>query len=449
MSNAAREDGSNVAHEKLSQQVVAEEAGYFYIYLSNDSNTGSEAFSRGKLGTSFDDFTIQTSESYIVQQIDYYPYGMVARDFKRLGEKHTNDLFQGKTYEDLTKWYDFHARQYDAALGRWFGVDPQDQFASPYVGMGNNPVMMVDPDGELAWFVPAIFAGVQLGVDLIRNDFKMDGKQIAMSLLKGGLQGTLAAIGPAGIATWQGALSSAVSSQLPAAQISIRGLTLGISPSFSLGSNNFNLGTNVFGSIQVGDFSVGTSLMTGYGSGFSGRANFEQRFSYGIGYSNGNFGLSLYQSQYGSIDGTSQSVGGIGISGKDWSLRYENDWPLGDGGDRFRTAALRGQYKDFSAGFNLFTGAPKEDASGGRITSQIKGVDYYEERGGTSEYRLGAAYIGYRNYHIGANSETVRHLIQNKIIHKTFGYAYFRVHEQYVKPRLYTRYSSYNPYSLW
>ena len=48
MSNKAREDGSNVAHEKLSQQVVAEEPGYFYIYLSNDSNTGSEAFSREK-----------------------------------------------------------------------------------------------------------------------------------------------------------------------------------------------------------------------------------------------------------------------------------------------------------------------------------------------------------------------------------------------------------------
>lgn len=39
---------------------------------------------------------------------------------------------------------------YDAALGRWFGVDPQNQFASPYLAMGNNPVMMVDPDGERA-----------------------------------------------------------------------------------------------------------------------------------------------------------------------------------------------------------------------------------------------------------------------------------------------------------
>jgi hypothetical protein len=50
MSQAAREDGTNVPHEKLSQEVVADEAGYFYIYLSNDSQTGSEAISR-YLGT--------------------------------------------------------------------------------------------------------------------------------------------------------------------------------------------------------------------------------------------------------------------------------------------------------------------------------------------------------------------------------------------------------------
>ena len=28
-------------------------------------------------------------------------------------------------YDELTGWHDFHARQYDATLGRWFGTDPQ------------------------------------------------------------------------------------------------------------------------------------------------------------------------------------------------------------------------------------------------------------------------------------------------------------------------------------
>jgi hypothetical protein len=49
---------------------------------------------------------------------------------------------------------------YDPAIGRWFGVDPQGQFASPYLAMGNNPVMMVDPDGQMAWFVPIIIGAV-------------------------------------------------------------------------------------------------------------------------------------------------------------------------------------------------------------------------------------------------------------------------------------------------
>ena len=192
MSNAAREDGSNVPHEQLSRQVVAEEAGFFYIYLSNESNTGSEAF--------FDDFSVQVSESFIVQQIDYYPYGMVAREFRRLGDKATNDLFQGKTYEDLTRWYDFHARQYDAAVGRWFGVDPQDQFASPYVGMGNNPVMMVDPDGELAWFVPLIIGAVVGGATggaIAHNN----GQDFWSGVLKGALAGfaLTATMGKAGL----------------------------------------------------------------------------------------------------------------------------------------------------------------------------------------------------------------------------------------------------------
>ncbi|WP_245189770.1 RHS repeat-associated core domain-containing protein [Lunatimonas salinarum] len=108
----------------------------------------------------FDDFTILTLESYIVQQTDYYPYGLIARKFVRAGEKETKELFQGKTYDELTGWYDFHARQYDAALGRWFGVDPQNQFASPYLAMGNNPVMMVDPDGEIAFLAIAIGAAL-------------------------------------------------------------------------------------------------------------------------------------------------------------------------------------------------------------------------------------------------------------------------------------------------
>ncbi|WP_018473922.1 RHS repeat-associated core domain-containing protein [Echinicola pacifica] len=73
---------------------------------------------------------------------------MIAENWVREGEALTKELFQSKTLDDKTGWYDFHARQYDPALGRWFAVDLQNQFMSPYLAMGNNPVVMVDPDGE-------------------------------------------------------------------------------------------------------------------------------------------------------------------------------------------------------------------------------------------------------------------------------------------------------------
>jgi RHS repeat-associated protein len=43
------------------------------------------------------------------------------------------------------------SRQYDAVLGRWWSIDPeQERYASfsPYTAMGANPVNRIDPDGN-------------------------------------------------------------------------------------------------------------------------------------------------------------------------------------------------------------------------------------------------------------------------------------------------------------
>jgi RHS repeat-associated protein len=142
-----------VPHEKLFQEVVTQELGY--AYLSNESETPSEAY--------FDDFTVTVSESSIVQLVDYYPYGMIAGSWVRTGEKTTRELFQGKTYEEVVALSHFGARQYDASLGRWQGVDPANQFASPYTGMGNNPVLGVDPDGRAIPFLAVVAIGAAVG----------------------------------------------------------------------------------------------------------------------------------------------------------------------------------------------------------------------------------------------------------------------------------------------
>ena len=44
----------------------------------------------------------------------------------------------------------FELRHWDGRLGRWLSPDPYGQYASPYIGMGNNPVNLTDPDGGFA-----------------------------------------------------------------------------------------------------------------------------------------------------------------------------------------------------------------------------------------------------------------------------------------------------------
>ncbi|MGQ1911814.1 RHS repeat domain-containing protein [Marinifilum sp. RC60d5] len=49
---------------------------------------------------------------------------------------------------DFLREYDHHARYYDAEIGRWWAIDPVLQCASPYMAMGNNPMMFTDADGK-------------------------------------------------------------------------------------------------------------------------------------------------------------------------------------------------------------------------------------------------------------------------------------------------------------
>jgi RHS repeat-associated protein len=70
--------------------------------------------------------------------------------------------------------YDPQYQYYDLELGRWFTPDPAEQFHNPYLAMGNNPVMYVDPDGEFVWMIPVIagvvFGGVNLGIQASNGD---------------------------------------------------------------------------------------------------------------------------------------------------------------------------------------------------------------------------------------------------------------------------------------
>jgi len=80
---------------------------------------------------------------------DYYPFGMV---IQKAGTPYRYG-YQGQYAEDeteLTGWNSFELRMYDSRIARWLTVDPYNQYHSPYVGMGNDPVNNVDPNGGFA-----------------------------------------------------------------------------------------------------------------------------------------------------------------------------------------------------------------------------------------------------------------------------------------------------------
>ncbi len=77
---------------------------------------------------------------------DYFPYGSVARSG---GTTYRYD-YQGAYAEKdpVTGFSNFELRMYDGRIGRWLSVDPKGQFASPYEGMGNDPISGADPTGS-------------------------------------------------------------------------------------------------------------------------------------------------------------------------------------------------------------------------------------------------------------------------------------------------------------
>ena len=147
----------DAAPEELALEVPIEEDGFVYAYLSNGvANNGTPVY--------FDDFTVE-QQSYIVQVNDYYPFGgLHAQGADR--QLVNNYLYQS---QELTSnfgldVYMFSLRPYDPALGRWLTVDPYEQFHSAYVGMGNNPIIGIDPTGGYtkfgAWIRAAFTPGV-------------------------------------------------------------------------------------------------------------------------------------------------------------------------------------------------------------------------------------------------------------------------------------------------
>ncbi|MEM1323824.1 MAG: RHS repeat-associated core domain-containing protein [Bacteroidota bacterium] len=77
---------------------------------------------------------------------DYYPYGWTLPGRNGGASRYA---YQGEYAEkdEETGWIAFELRMYEARIGRWMATDPKEQYWSPYMAMGNDPINAVDPNG--------------------------------------------------------------------------------------------------------------------------------------------------------------------------------------------------------------------------------------------------------------------------------------------------------------
>ena len=87
ITEAAKESGAiggNGLHERLYAEVTVKQAGYMYIYLSNDNPTVAEVY--------FDDFKVTQVKSPVIASNDYYPFGLTFNSYSRESSTPNNYL---------------------------------------------------------------------------------------------------------------------------------------------------------------------------------------------------------------------------------------------------------------------------------------------------------------------------------------------------------------------
>ncbi|WP_286492025.1 RHS repeat-associated core domain-containing protein [Empedobacter brevis] len=148
--------------------ITAGSVAYNYVYNLTDH------LGNVRVSYAWDDVN---SKLKTVNEDHYYPFGLQHKGYNKppvditirererveigvgigntSGSANYKYRYNGKELQEELNLnlYDYGARNYDPALGRWFNIDPASEISrrnSPYVYALNNPVFFIDPDGMVA-----------------------------------------------------------------------------------------------------------------------------------------------------------------------------------------------------------------------------------------------------------------------------------------------------------
>jgi RHS repeat-associated protein len=139
------EDRINEIQTLATDNLIMQEAGFLEVYINNEAQTP----------VYYDNFTVATTTSNVVEINAYYPHGMLMPGLSLIAPpgKWNGYKFSAKELQKELglNWGDHGARMADYTVGRWWIPDPLAEkrpWESTYSFCGNNPVNRIDPDGR-------------------------------------------------------------------------------------------------------------------------------------------------------------------------------------------------------------------------------------------------------------------------------------------------------------
>ncbi|XP_062698472.1 uncharacterized protein LOC109431033 [Aedes albopictus] len=214
----------------------------------------------------------------VVASYDYLPYGQTIRKYGSNPEAHIAFRYTGQELDEETGLYNYHARLYDPDIGRFFQMDPMEQYASPYKYAGNSPVSQIDPDGQIAvtlvLMIVGAIVGAYLGAASANNSWNpakwnWADKKTWIGLFAGALMGAFTVYGGAATFSYFTAMfgGSMIAGALATGVISVAGAFLGAAAA----SNQWNPAKWDWTSPAVWNgLLTGASIAVSFPSGFVG-----------------------------------------------------------------------------------------------------------------------------------------------------------------------------------